>query len=112
MSFGRFVIPANHPAHLVLGLTIWSIWFVAMYAGLSVYCSLAGDHQPIEGIPLINISLLALTAITCVPLAVLAVWCWRNATGFPGRVSAMLYIASVIATISVAIPVFFVPPCL
>jgi hypothetical protein len=112
VTFGKFAISANHPAHLVLGLVIWSVWFIAMYGGLSVYCSVT-DHHQLTGIfnPL-NVGLLIFTVITCVKLAVLALWCWRSARGFPGRVSAMLYIAAFIATIAVAAPVLYLPPCL
>lgn len=112
MKFAKLAIPANHPAHLVLGLTIWSVWFVAIYGGLSVFCSFEESHVPNGGIHPINLGLLALTAITSMCLAVLAVWCWRNARGFPGRVSALLYLASLISTIGVALPTFFLPPCL
>lgn len=111
MKSAKFLLAASHPMHLVLGLVIWSLWFIAIYGGLSVYCSVAEDH-PASGIfhPL-NIGLLIFTAITCVKLAVLATWCWRNTKGFPGRVSAMLYVAALIATIAVAAPIVYLPPC-
>ncbi len=31
----------HHAAHLIVGLTVWSIWFVVLYGGLSVACELA-----------------------------------------------------------------------
>ncbi len=29
----------THPIHLAVGLTLWSVWFVAVYSGLSVACA-------------------------------------------------------------------------
>ena len=29
----------THPIHLIVGLTLWSVWFVAVYSGLSVACA-------------------------------------------------------------------------
>jgi hypothetical protein len=105
-------LPAEHPLHLVIGLTIWSAFFIAAYGGLSVYCSVAAetDTGGLEN-PL-NLGLLALTAAICVVSGILANWCWRSATKFPGKVSAGVYIAGFIATIGVAIPIIFLPPCI
>ncbi len=103
---------ADHPIHLVLGLSIWSIWFIAMYGGLSVFCSFENPPRIASLMHPINLGLLALTAITCAALVALSLWSWRNGKSFPGRISSWLYIASTIATLSVALPVFFLPPCL
>jgi hypothetical protein len=105
-------LPAEHPLHLVIGLTIWSAFFIAAYGGLSVYCS-AATETDVGGLknPL-NLGLLALTAGTSVVLGILANWCWRSAKKFPGKVSAGVYIAAVIATIGVGMPIIFLPPCI
>ncbi|MCR6650932.1 MAG: hypothetical protein NVV73_05260 [Cellvibrionaceae bacterium] len=103
-------LPADHPLHLVIGLTIWSVWFIAAYGGLSVFCSAnaVGGNE----FTTINIGLLVFTALTCVLLGALAVWCWRRGRGFPGRVSAGIYIAAVIATAGVGAPIIYLPPCI
>lgn len=105
-------LPAEHPLHLVIGLTIWSAFFIAAYGGLSVYCSSARGTDASGLTNPLNLGLLVLTAATSMLLGVLATWCWRSAKKFPGKVSAGVYIASVIATVAVGIPVIFLPPCL
>lgn len=111
MNFAKPLPPADHPAHLVLGLVIWSVWFVGIYAGLSVYCSRAEDASAAGIFNVLNIGLLIFTAITCIKLTVLAMLCWRRGQGFIGKVSASLYIASILATLTIAGPIFFLPPC-
>lgn len=105
-------LPAEHPLHLVIGLTIWSVFFIAAYSGLSVYCSAAQETDAGGLKNPLNLGLLALTAATCVVLGILANWCWRSAKKFPGKVSAGVYIAAVIATIGVGMPVIFLPACI
>ncbi len=104
--------PAEHPLHLVIGLTIWSAFFIAAYGGLSVYCSAAQEANAVGLKNPLNLGLLALTAATCVLLGILAAWCWRTAKKFPGKVSAGVYIAGLIATIGVGMPIIFLPPCI
>ena len=103
---------AEHPLHLVIGLTIWSAFFIAAYGGLSVYCSVAVEPDAGGLKNPLNLGLLALTAATSVLLGILANWCWRSAKKFPGKVSAGVYIAAVIATIGVGMPVIFLPACI
>ena len=38
----------HHPVHLILGLCVWSIWFVVLYGGLSVACQLT-PPEPQQG---------------------------------------------------------------
>lgn len=102
-------LPADHPLHLVLGLGIWSAWFIAAYGSLSVFCS--ANSAVGDEVTIINIGLLALTAFTCVLLGLLAVWCWHRGKRFTGRVSVGLYIAAVIATAGVGAPIIYLPPC-
>ncbi|MDX1536176.1 hypothetical protein [Arsukibacterium sp.] len=112
-----------HPAQLVIGLTIWSIWFVAMYAGLSVVCQLAPPASEPGALNWLNVSLFLLTLLV---LAVLLALAWRtgraclqqhkanNAGGvkhFTGYVSTVLYLASAIATLAGGLPVLVFAPC-
>jgi len=105
-------LPADHPLHLVIGLTIWSVWFIAIYGGLSVFCCAAAESGESGLTNRLNLSLLTAASLTCAALAGLAAWCWRQAQGFAGRVSAGAYIAAVIATAGVAAPIIYLPPCL
>ena len=69
----------SHPAHLVIGLTLWSVWFVAVYGGLSVACALA-PPDPYQGsVNPVNLGLGLLTVLTTAGLIYLAFACWRLA---------------------------------
>ncbi|MDX1677012.1 hypothetical protein [Arsukibacterium sp.] len=113
-----------HPAQLVIGLTIWSIWFVAMYAGLSVACQLAA---PAEQQGPVNWLSAGLFLFTLLVLALLLALAWRtgraclqrrksadNAAGvnyFTGYVSSVLYLAAAVATLAGGLPVLVFAPC-
>lgn len=112
MNLAKHLPSADHPAHLVLGLVIWSVWFVAIYAGLSVYCSRAADTSAAGIFNMLNMGLLIFTGITCIKLTLLAIWCWRRGQGLIGTVSTYLYAASILATLAIAGPIFFLPPCI
>ncbi|MBV2128448.1 hypothetical protein [Arsukibacterium indicum] len=112
-----------HPAQLVFGLTIWSIWFVAMYAGLSVACQLAAPASEQGAVNWLNASLFLLTLLVLAVLLALAWRTWRaclqqrkdkNTGGvkhFTGYVSTVLYLASAIATLAGGLPVLVFAPC-
>lgn len=106
----------NHPMQLVWGLTIWAIWFVAVYGGLSVACA-ATDWQRESPLSLNNALLLLATIPTVLLLTWLMKRCWRARQPAPGyrrfiaAVSAALYAASALATIAVAVPILLLPPC-
>lgn len=102
---------ADHPVHLVLGLSIWSIWFIAIYAGLSVFCAHEENTLAPGFANPLSIGLLSATLIASLILGLLARWCWRKATGFPAKISAGLYAASMLATLAVGAPIAFLPPC-
>lgn len=108
-----------HPLQLVLGLTVWAVWFVLAYGGVSLACVLleppvrAGVHSAV------NVALLALTGATVV---LLAWWTWacataagRQDTGQPRRFVALLAAAlhgsAALATVFVAVPLWMLPPC-
>nr|WP_163500776.1 hypothetical protein [Halomonas socia] len=108
----------THPLHLVIGLTLWSLWFVTIYGGLSVACAVAPPAPEQGALTTINVALGLLTAATAALLGWLAWACLQAARDKPGRsrfvaaVSAGLYLYSAVATLFVGIPVIGVPPCL
>lgn len=111
-------IALTHPLHLIIGLALWCLWFVAIYSGLSVACAVAPPAPESGALTAINVSLGLLTAVTVALLAWLAVACLRAArrsaglARFVAGVSAGLYLYSAIGVLFVGIPVIGVPPCL
>lgn len=109
---------AEHPVHLVAGLVVWMLWFVVLYGLLSVGCAVA-PPGPGQGIwNWINASLWLISLVVVVGLALAGWWCWRAAivsdeshARFMTRVSAAIYGLSAAATLAVALPVLFYPPC-
>jgi|SRR5690554_2264935 len=111
--------PPWHPIHLITGLTVWAIWFVVLYGGLSVACEVV-PPDPARG-PLNWLNAL-LWLSTLVVVGVLGWAAWHCARGTPentqpnrrfvARTSAGLYFLSAFATLAVAVPVWFLPPCI
>lgn len=113
-------LPFNHPLHLVIGLTIWAVWFVASYAGISAGCMISSSPQTLGPLSWINISVLIGTLAVSALLLWLGISCWsysiqkKNDTpqnSLIQRVSAGLYLFSALAVIAVAVFLFRVPPC-
>lgn len=66
-----------HPLQLTWGLIVWSVYFVVMYSGLSVACSVAppeGEQGPFTWL---NLGLLLLTLVTAAWLFYQAYRCQR-----------------------------------
>ena len=103
-------IAPDHPIHLIVGLTLWSLWFIGIYSGVSVYCAHEDAASAVGG-KSVKLALWLATGVTGLILTLLAIVCWKRGAGFPARVSAGLYIAAAIATIAVAIPVSGLPLC-
>lgn len=106
----------THPLQLVGGLTIWSLWFVLMYAGLSVSCASAPPPVVADAFTWINGLLLVMTLVTLAILLAAAWRCWRvsGQTGNPlfvARVAAALYLVAAVATVAVGMPIWVLPPC-
>jgi hypothetical protein len=109
----------THPIHLVSGLTIWGIWFVAIYAGLSVACSVAPPEPERDMLTGINLGVGLATLGTTALLAWLA---WASVTAgrkaerrrerFFAYVSTGVFLFSAAGTLFVGYPVTFLPPCL
>lgn len=108
----------THPAQLLLGLTLWSLWFVVIYAGLSVACALAPPAPGQGALTAINGGIAALTLPTLTLLGWLAWrgWCaGRQATGrarFIALMGAGLHGYSAAGVVFVAWPLAALPPCL
>lgn len=106
-----------HPVHLILGLVVWSFWFVVLYGGLSVACEVAPPPEEAGIWNWINGSLLLLTLAITAGLLVLAWGCLQAAPGiksnerFMLRTGAGLYLLSAVSAFVVALPVLVFPPC-
>ena len=112
----------RHPLQLALGFTVWSVWFVAAYGGLSIGCSLS-PPAPHEGVGTwINVALALWTLATALALAALAWGCWRArasaaapspsvAQRFIAPLAAVLHLAAAVATLFVGLPLVALPPC-
>lgn len=113
------MLAPSHPMHLALGLIVWSVWFVALYGGLSVGCAFAPPAAELGARTWLNGLLGALTAIIFACLALQAWVCWRAARPstagsrrrFVTTLSAGLYVFAAVSTLVVGIPVLGLPPC-
>lgn len=108
-----------NPAHLVSGLSIWSLWFVALYGGQGVGCSVA--PPPLEDGPWtwLNLALGLLSLLAAGILLGLA-YLFHRATGranlsererFVASVSAAGHLIAAIAVVFIALPILALPPC-
>jgi hypothetical protein len=108
-----------HPLQLVLGLTVWALWFVVWYAILSLGCALAPPEPMEASLTWIDWVLFALS----VPfIAVLLYWArknWRAADNqnmpgssrFIAQVSAGAHLMAAGAVIFMILPGLVLPPC-
>lgn len=109
---------ASHPVHLVLGPTIWALWFVVIYAALSVVCHVAPPAVDKGAGTWLNGALLALTLVVTALLLGAGVQCWRaSRKGDPDahfftRVSAGAYLLSAASVLLIGATVIGLPPCL
>lgn len=110
-----------HPLQLCLGLIIWSIWFVFLYAGLSVACALAPPDLALGAATWVNALMLILAALVSSVLLWSAKRCWRAAPGpgegaetgrFVARIAAAVYLISALAAFGLAVPGVVLAPCL
>lgn len=108
----------THPIHFIIGLTIWSAWFVMAYGGHAVACAVVPPN-PEQGVfTSVNAVLLVVSLVATALLATLAWGCCRTARYHQGRlcfnagVSAGLYLFSALGVVFVAMPIVGIPPCL
>lgn len=109
-----------NPLHMVLGLSLWSLWFVALYAGLSIGCAY-NPPDPAHG-PWnwLNALLGVLSLLTVLGLLVLARGfqraAWRSGKGsvegFVARLAASVHLVGAIATLFIGLTTLLLPPCL
>lgn len=72
-----------HPMQLALGFIIWSVYFVAIYAGLSIGCAFDPPPSSQGVINWLNGSLLILTLVVGCGLLWQARRCWRARDDHP-----------------------------
>jgi hypothetical protein len=108
-------------------LIIWSIYFVSMYALVSLGCSYGIPHADFFGINALQWVLVAVTSVTLASTAYIGArrWhYWRHTDQTQGSASAdkavppflartalLVCVVALIATMWVAIPVFLLPTC-
>ncbi len=108
-----------NPIHIASGLSIWSLWFVALYGGQGVGCSVA--PPPLEDGPWtwLNLALALLSLLTTGLLLALARLFHRAAKRpacnererFVASVSAAGHLIAAIAVAFIALPIMVLPPC-
>jgi hypothetical protein len=115
-------MPAHHPLQLVIGLSVWAVWFVVVYGGVSVVCAFTPVLPGRGAWNAVNGSLLLFTLATLALLLWLAWRCRRalrdasmsreGTQRFIAALGAALYATAAIATAFVALPLLVLPPCL
>lgn len=114
----RLRSPYN-PIHIPLGLTLWSLWFVALYGGLSVGCALLPPPAEQGAWTWLNAALGLATLLTVALLLWLG-WLFQRAARrasaepaqrFVAHVSAGVHLIAAIATLFIALPILGLPPC-
>lgn len=109
----------DHPVQFVLGLAIWSLWFVVMYAALSVGCEFFPPATERVFNPL-TAGLLIFTLLIMLLFTALALRSWRyrryaktlsQTQRFIVRVGLALYLLAALATLAGAAPALVLSPC-
>ncbi|KAB0545930.1 hypothetical protein F7R01_23530 [Pseudomonas argentinensis] len=108
-----------NPTHIVTGLSIWSLWFIALYGGQGVGCSVA--PPPLRDGPWtwLNLALGLLSLLTAGLLLGLARLFQQAARRphcsererFVASVSAAGHLIGAIAVVFIALPIMALPPC-
>ena len=108
---------------LFRSLTLWGLFFVVIYAGLSVACSVAPPDPERDMFTGINAGVGVVTLVTTLLLLWLA-WASMQAGRKAGRkeglgresyfayVSAGMFLFSACGTLFVGLPIAMLPPCL
>lgn len=115
----KHLLKLTHPIHLVSGLTLWALFFVVIYAGLSVACSVAPPDPGRDMFTGINVGVGVVTLMTTALLGWLA---WASVTAgrrtalrrecYFAYVSAGMFLFSACGTLFVGLPIAMLPPCL
>lgn len=109
----------GHPVQLLLGLTIWCLWFVALYGALSILCAVAPPALEQGALSGLKLWLGLFTLVTLGGLLWLARCCLAAVPREPSRVgrfiagvAAGLYLFAASGVAFVALPLVALPPCL
>jgi hypothetical protein len=112
----------DHAWHLVLGLTLWFVWFCATYGGVAVACAVAPPSPALGPLNWLNATVLLLAAV-CTAAFGCAAWVSAraarrgpaDATGarqrFIARSASKLYATAAVSTALVALPAVLLTPC-
>lgn len=106
-----------HPLQLVLGLTVWAVWFVIWYTVLSLACEFASAGGTL--VSWINGLLVVISLPFIVLLWYWARRCWRAAGApevssphrFVAQVSAGAHSVAGFSVVFMVIPGLVLPPC-
>jgi type VI protein secretion system component VasK len=114
----------SHPLQMFFGLIVWSAWFVTLYGGLTVACSLTPPDVEAGGLTWLNITLLLLGLLISLFLLYCARRCWkarpepsaesgvdRDNQRFIASAASAVYLIGAFATLAVAMPALMLPPC-
>lgn len=110
----------DHPLNLVAGPVVWSVWFIAVYGGLSVVCG--GTPGDGAGSSATRIALASLTGVVIGALCACALASRRAAAApvagdgtevrrFIATAAMALHGVAAVATAFTALPLLAVPPC-
>lgn len=114
---------ADHPLQIVLGLTIWTVWFLVLYGGVSVSCALGGQALRDGPLTFVNLGFGILTLVVAALLTRLASVCARAARTrsgataqgesrrFVASIAAAAHASAALATLFVGLPLLALAPC-
>lgn len=118
-------LPAGHPLHLVLGFTLWLLWFALLYGAQGLGCAVAAPPAEQGAANAVNVGLAVLTLVFLAGFVWAAVVTGRAAARpgpdadgpqapsvrFMASAAAVLYGAAAVSTLVVGLPVLLMPPC-
>ena len=112
----------SHPLHMVLGFSLWLVWFGVVYGGLAVACAVHAPEASRGPMTWINGGFLLFTLAVAALLAALAWTTGRAAARMPPGQAARdrfvaitataLNAAAAGSTVVVGLPLALLPPCL
>ena len=108
--------------HLVLGLIIWSVWFVFLYAGLSLACEFAPPAAAEGPRTWINDLMIAVAIAVSGGLLYASYRCSRagleamagisgSSRAFLRTISSSVYLVSAAGALALVLPGLVLPPC-
>lgn len=113
------MLSPTHPFQLVLGLTLWALWFVIWYATLSLGCAFAPPEKAEVSLTWITWFLWSLSLPV---IALLVFWArrsWRAAGNSKlsgthrliAQVAAAAHLVAAAAVVIMNLPGLVLPPC-